>query len=124
MKNLLAFLVLISHVNFSLFIPQADEVDQYDAMGRQVNDINSLYEYVNEIVLGNMPTASQDEDDDTGRYYHIVKVTSFCFSQNIISLKKPELAGFQKIIFFDCFTLKLPSIFFEIQSPPPETQKI
>jgi hypothetical protein len=41
MKKLLAFILLLSHMNTSMFLPQVPEDDIYDGNGNQVDDINS-----------------------------------------------------------------------------------
>src|SRR5215204_2597422 len=119
MKNLLVFLVLLSHMNFSMFIPQLDEADRYDAPGKQEDDINSLYEFIDQVVLGNQDDTPEDEDDDNAVYYHIIKVDNYCSNQNIVLIKRPELS-LHKATFSVFLAGKIPSVFFEIQSPPPD----
>lgn len=120
MKNLFAFLVLISHMNFTMFIPQVDEVDGFDAAGQQVDDINSLYEYVDEVVLGHKDTTPEDEDDDSGAYYHIQKVDNYYCNRMVNVVKRAAFFANNKKNFPVLKQEKLPSVFFEIQCPPPE----
>jgi hypothetical protein len=120
MKNLLSILVLFGHMNFTMFIPQLDEADAFDKSGRQVDDINSLYEYIDEVVLGNVDPTPEDEDDDNGIYYHVQKVDDYSFSQKQFAIVRPELSLKKKTSFPIFLAEKIPSVFFEIQSPPPE----
>ncbi|HWJ92520.1 MAG TPA: hypothetical protein VNR87_15490 [Flavisolibacter sp.] len=120
MKNLLAFLVLLSHMNFSMFIPQLDEQDEQDEAGCQLDDVNSLYEYIDQVVLGHKDDTPEDEDNDSPAVYHIVKINGYSFSQNIVVIKRPELMLRNKAPYPLFVTQKMPSVFFEIQSPPPE----
>lgn len=120
MKKLLAFLVLLSHMNFSMFIPQVDEMDLFDANGTQTDDINSLFEYVDQVVLGNKNDTPQDEDDDNARYFHLVKMNDYAFQQQVIELKKATPHTATKTNYPPYLEQKLSSLYFDIQSPPPE----
>ena len=91
-KKLLALLVLISHINFSMFIPQLDELDVIDEKGYQVDDTNSLYDYIDEVVLRNKDITPDDEDDDALMYYHILKVGNYIFSEQVIVVNRPKLS--------------------------------
>lgn len=64
-----------------MFIAQVDEVDAYDANGCRVNDINSLAEYIHDVILDHHGKSRPDEDDDNARYFHIDKTFDFSFSQ-------------------------------------------
>src|SRR5215203_1092819 len=88
MKNLLAFLVLISHMNFSMFLPQMAEVDIYDANGMQQDDINSLIEYVDQVVLGNHDDTPEDEDDDSGQNFSLAKTVDYLYQQNFFVIEQ------------------------------------
>ena len=119
MKNLLAFLVLLSHMNFTMFIPQVDEIDHCNAQGKQEDDINSLYEYIDQIVLGNQDDTPEDEDDDQSRTFNLSKIDQYPFSRLVVTIKNPSEFNLKNT--YPLYLLKgLPSVFFEIQSPPPE----
>ncbi len=47
-----------------MFIPQLDELDVIDEKGYQLDDTNSLYDYIDEVILRNKDTTPEDEDDD------------------------------------------------------------
>ena len=79
LRKVLAFLLLVSHMNTSMFLPQVAEQDAYDSTGQQIDDINSVVELINEDVLGhhNQPI---DEDDDNGQnFLHVVKMVDYSY---------------------------------------------
>jgi hypothetical protein len=78
LRKVLAFILLISHMNTSMFLPQVVEQDAYDSTGQQVNDINSVWEFVDEEILGNDSTPF-DEDDDNGQNFHLVKTVDYSY---------------------------------------------
>jgi hypothetical protein len=70
-----------------MFIPQLDESDIFDKHGRQVGDINSLAEYIDNVVLGHDASNAADEDNDNPYDYHVTKVNAYSFSQQSYELK-------------------------------------
>jgi hypothetical protein len=120
MNRLLSFLVLISHMNFIMFIPQVEEIDLFNVQCVQEDDINSLYEYVDQIVLSGEDVSPEDEDDDTARYFYVTQVDQSPFHQLNIVLKNPAYSLPHKIDFPSDPNQKLPSLFSDIQSPPPK----
>ena len=120
MRKLLAFILLLSHINFSMFIAQVDEVDVYDKTGCQLADINTLGEFIDAAVNGTQNTPSQDEDDDNARYFHIDKVVNHTFQQQIAEVKKSYTIAKEKINYPPYIQNKLALVCFDIQSPPPE----
>ena len=115
----LAFLLLISHINFFMFIAQVDEVDVYDAHGCRINDINSLAEYVNDIILHHSNRPRPDEDDDNARYFHFVKLDGYSFGhQVVISGSIPAEIKGKKTPLYNS-NQKLLSVFYDVVTPPP-----
>ena len=117
LRNPLVFLLLVCHVNFFMFIAQVDEVDTYDATGRRINDINSLAEYINDVILHqNKPRP--DEDDNNARYFHPVKLAGYSFSQQVVVSKPTEVKS--RITYPSINTQKILSIFYDVATPPPK----
>ncbi|HMH22741.1 MAG TPA: hypothetical protein VK563_13235 [Puia sp.] len=118
MKKALAFLVLLSHMNTSMLLPQVPEQDHYDTNGRRLDDINSVVEYI-QVALGN-DTTPDDEDDDNGQTFHLVKAVDYIFSQphSIVQEKKP--AGRNTNHFPEYRSGKIEMIAIDIVTPPPE----
>jgi hypothetical protein len=79
LRKALAFLLLISHMNTSMFLPQVTEQDAFDRSGRPFNDINSLVEFVNEVILNHHQSPPIDEDDDNGQNFHMVKMVDYSY---------------------------------------------
>jgi hypothetical protein len=121
MKQLGIYILILLHLNVALF-PQLDEVDVYDVKtGRQIEDINTVFEWFG-VSLG-YDTDADDEDDDNGDERQIIKTVSF------ICAKITNFNDFitQQIIFFACenkyfefISPKIYAISFEIVAPPPE----
>lgn len=84
-----------------------------------VDDINSLSEFVYEVVLDHKDTTPEDEDNDQARDFHVLKLgTSFC--QNVVVIQFFDLE--KDVIVIDPIPVeeKISSVFFEIPSPPPK----
>ena len=120
MKKLLAFILLISHINFSMFIAQVDETDAYDKNGQQIDDINSLAEYISALITKDHHSSKKDEDDDNARYFHIEKQDTYCFNQMVVSIKRPAFNLGKKTCYPPYIQHRITPVFSEIQSPPPE----
>jgi len=117
MKKLLAFILLLSHMNTSMLLPQVPEDDVYDANGNQIDDINSVVEYV--MVYLGIDHHADDEDDDQGQNFHIVKIFEYCFQPISNEIKtnefitKPAMFGIYK-------ENRIPDVCFDIILPPPK----
>ena len=122
MKKVLAFLVLLSHMNTSMFLPQLPEIDAFDAGGKKLDDINSMVEYVG-VALG-YDTTPDDEDDDTGQAFHIAKVPNYFLFQSvsIVQIKKPQENNTTH--FPEYRADKIKAIAIDILTPPPEARNI
>jgi hypothetical protein len=120
MKKLLAFFVLLSHINFTMLIPQVDERDTFEQNGRQTDDINSLFEYIDQVVLGNRDDTPEDEDDDTARVFQVVKMDNYSFSQDVLVVDQAEFAFREKARYPLMATQKIPVVYFDVQLPPPK----
>ncbi len=117
MKKILAFILLISHMNTSMLLPQVPEVDIYDANGNQIDDINSVVEYV--MVKLGFDHHADDEDDDSGQNLHLVTGFQYTFEPYFLPLIKEYSAS--EINSFAEFThLKAPSVSYDIIVPPPK----
>jgi len=116
LKNLLAFILLLAHVNFSMFIAQVDEVDAYDKTGQQKEDVNSLVQYLADALhIKHKPL--KDSDDDNARYFHASKFDDYNFS--LLGVIRKEFFS-TPIKFPPYFVKPASSIFLDIQAPPPK----
>jgi hypothetical protein len=118
MKKITAFIMLLMHMNYFMFLPQIDEVDSYDASGQQIDDINSVVEYVR-VMLGLDKTAD-DEDDDRGNNFTLAKTCDYFYQQQITILETPGFIEISSRVYSE---YKIPAPLFtsyDIISPPPE----
>jgi hypothetical protein len=118
MKKLLAFILLLSHMNTSMFLPQVPEDDVYDGNGNQVDDINSVVEYIM-VTLG-LDHNADDEDDDNGQNLHLVKVFEYCFQPVFSEIKTTEFFITEPAAFGEYKEDKIPHVSFDIIIPPPK----
>lgn len=117
MKKVFAFILLLCHMNASMFLPQVPEDDVYDSNGVQVDDVNSVIEYI-EVAMG-YDTTPDDEDDDSGQNLHLVKNTDYNFQQQVVIIGKNGFAKIKKNEFSEYKIPVLTSPSFEILTPPP-----
>lgn len=118
MKKLLAFLLLVSHINTSMFLPQVPEMDMYDSNGNQLDDINSVVEYF-AVLLGYDHT-SDDEDNDNGQNFHLVKTVDFNFEHSFSIFNHNRLGEIITNNFSNFRSSKIERISFDIITPPPD----
>ena len=118
MKKCFAFILLVCHMNTSMFLPQIQEADLYDSNGQQVDDINSLVELIN-VQLGYDKTAD-DEDDDSGQNFHLVKNPEYSFQQQSVLIERADCTEMKNYTFSDYKMPAIKSVSFDILTPPPE----
>ncbi len=122
LKKILAYILLFAHLNTSMFIPQMDdEVDSYDSAGNQIDDINTLIEYIDQDILGHYDTSPEDEDDDTGRPLHVIKIVDYAYHPFFEEAQTKEAIKVEpQIVFTGYVEHKLPAGFTDILIPPPK----
>ena len=118
-KKLAAFLLLLSHINSSMLLPQADELDVY-ANGQQTDDINTVVEYIQQEVLDIPDETPEDEDDDKGQNLISWKWGDEAFQQVFtqIQVDHPQSDNFGKD--FPVYKEKEFLISYDITTPPPK----
>lgn len=114
-----AFILLLLHINFSMFIAQIDEEDIYDATFQQVQDINSLSDYLQQTFSHHKGNhKKKDSDDDNARYFHCLKPHFFLVQPAAIIKKESSLLLYKTLPLLD--ETALSSGFLNILSPPPK----
>lgn len=116
MKRLLAFVLLLSHMNTSMFLPQAPENDVYDKNGNQADDITSLVEFV--MVKLGIDHHADDENNDQGQNFHLIKIFDVRTPVVFNKLNKEFFLSSQA--FIDFKERKTQSVSFDIIIPPPK----
>lgn len=105
-------------MNTSMFLPQGAEVDQYDGNGQQIDDINSMVEFIT-VSLGYDHTAD-DEDDDSGQNFHIVKAFDYNFEQPFSLLQHNIVSKESSNEFPGYIMAGIKAVCFDVITPPPE----
>jgi hypothetical protein len=118
MKRIVAFFLLLCHMNNSMFLPQVEEVDVYDKNGVELDDINSVIELVR-VEMG-YDTTPDDEDSDNGQNFHLVKSVEYNFQQAVIVLERDDFAVVVEHEFDDYRIPALQSPNYDILTPPPD----
>jgi hypothetical protein len=123
MRKIITILIMLLHVNTSMFIPVMEEVDIFDAQGVQYDDINSTYEFVDQVVLGNKDDTPEDEDDDHAHEFNVVHLKMFIVPRLVASepaVKVTSVAWISKPGFMTGPEAKWASVPHEITGPPPK----
>lgn len=117
MRKVFSFILLLCHINASMFLPQVAEDDVVNSKGQYKDDINSISEYIC-VVLGYDHTAD-DEDDDSGQNFHLVNACDYFFQQEIVLIETKysnpvnyTYAGYRQ--------RKFSNPFYDIIAPPPK----
>ena len=99
-----------------------DEVDIFDKNGVQVDDINTVYEYINQIILNHKPQKPHpDEDDDQAHYFNVIKFQNFNITQYVINGLKKNIFGWSEKPVYTFFRdKKLLSPTQDVVVPPPK----
>lgn len=119
LRHFFAALLLISHINVAMFIAQVDEVDVFDAKGRPINDINTLSEYIHDVLLHKPNKPRQDEDDDNARYFQASSSPLYDFHQFKVKIS-PDHSAVEKKEYSLFKENKWFSPVLEISVPPPK----
>src|SRR5690242_6401983 len=100
-----------------MFIAQVDESDAFDKDGQQKEDVNSLFQYVQNVFhIKHKPV--KDTDDDNARYFHAVKDNEHYFTQYVA---RNDVYAMVPASFPLYIERKLSSISLDIQGPPPKS---
>jgi hypothetical protein len=121
MIKTIAYILLFIHISTTMFIPVVDEKDVYDVSGRQIDDINTIFEFVDQIILGHTDITPEDEDDDQAHFFTSITSISYYISaqEQQIAVNEPttrELAVAYPLLPVQ----KTSSVAYDILTPPPE----
>lgn len=123
MRRFLVYVVLLMHVNTYMFFPMVDETDVYEQPGQQKDDINSLAEYIYQILLGHRDSTPEDEDDDQAHFYQLKAPISYSITEQCQVPVKPErgYAWRPARVYGEDREMILFPVTHEIKSPPPDS---
>ncbi|MEP6748269.1 MAG: hypothetical protein ABJB86_11125 [Bacteroidota bacterium] len=120
LRKVVIFLVMLVHINGSMLLPQTAEQDIYDEQGQQKKDINTVIEYVDEIILGNHDKNPIDQDNDQGQNFHLVKMVDYYFEIDFTPVKRRVVIATAKEPFNIFSEEKLHPVTLDILAPPPK----
>jgi hypothetical protein len=120
LRKFVILIVTLVHINGSMFLPQVTEVDVYNAQGQQEDDINTVIEYIDELISDNHRSNPVDEDNDQGQNFHLVKIVDYYFENDFSSLKHKPVTAAAKNKFSILPEEKIFPVTLEIPAPPPK----
>ncbi|WP_344825336.1 hypothetical protein [Rurimicrobium arvi] len=129
MRRLTALLILLLHINTSLFIPVVDEVDMYDVSGRQVGDINSLVQLLGELITDCRFSPETDHDDDRAHFFNLTHhIHTYTFSRTTLTINDciPRISGYGTLSrrYEPVNDRRVRKGVTEILVPPPEKENV
>lgn len=98
-----------------MFFPQVEEKGNYDANGVEIDDVNSVSEYIS-IALG----YGHNKDGDNGMSFHIVKASSNYFQPVFYQIVARQAIEISKGKFSLFQTPSLMKMSTDIFIPPPQ----
>jgi hypothetical protein len=120
LRKLVIFIVMLVHINGSMLLPQVAETDVYNALGQREDDINTVIEYVDEVIMGNHTANPVDEDNDQGQNFHLVKIVDYYFEIDFTPIKHKPVVTTTKNKFCLFPEEKISPVTLEILAPPPK----
>lgn len=122
MHKVIAIILLILHINNSMFIPVMDEFEMFDVHGAVVDDVNSAYELVDQVILGHEDNSKDSESEDHAHYFSAADLKIFVAPQLIITTPRPEplIVWIDKPDYVFRPEDKWTSVTHEIIVPPPK----
>lgn len=118
MRRLLAFILLLSHMNTSMFFPQVPEQDVYDSRGNQLDNITSIVEWVR--VKTGFDHIADNENDNRAQNLHQVKDFQYTFDPTSFT---KNIAGQYQLVnihYPEYHSSKITSVAYDILVPPPK----
>jgi hypothetical protein len=101
-----------------MFLPQISEDDVFDANDKQLDDVNSVIEYF-QVALG-YDHHADDEDDDNGQNFHLVKNVEYNFQQIFFPVDTIVVVITTAPAFYHRDEDSFQSMTLEIDTPPPD----
>ncbi|MGZ8534890.1 MAG: hypothetical protein ACXWV4_05100 [Flavitalea sp.] len=103
-----------------MVLPQIGEKDLFDSQGIEQDDINSLVEYIDQVLLGNFDNSPEDEDNDNGQNFYQSNSYEYIFQADKRSLIDHMFFEWIELRYIDYKFLRPTTLNFDILSPPPE----
>ena len=117
MRRLLAFILVISHMNTSMFFPQVPEQDVYDSKGNQIDNITSIVEWVR-VKIGVDHTAD-NENDNRAQNLHPIKNLQYISDVYFTKVVK-EYSELANLNYAEYPKSTIQALSYDIIVPPPK----
>lgn len=118
MRRLLAFILILSHMNTSMFFPQVPEQDVYDSKGNQVDNITSIVEWVR--VQTGFDHTADNENGNRAQNLHQVKDFQYTFNPTAFTKNIAHYYQLVNMHYPEYRKSKIPSVSYDIIVPPPK----
>ncbi|HSV09366.1 MAG TPA: hypothetical protein VLI68_01260 [Hanamia sp.] len=118
MRKFLAFILLLSHMNTSMFFPQVPEQDVFDRKGNQLDNITSIVEWVR--VKTGLDHTADNENDNRAQNLHQVKDFQYTFDPTAFTKNIACYYQLLNIHYAEYRYSKIPSVTYDILIPPPK----
>lgn len=105
-------------MNTSMFLPQVPQHDVFDEDGNQLDDINSVVEYV--LVTLGIDDVADDEDNDNGQNFNIVTMTPCVIPPNSTLVEKPTIINNKKSSYLSSSNEDIALMSYDVIVPPPK----
>lgn len=120
MKRIIAFSLLCLFMNSAMLLPQVDEQWLHHSCSKHSNHVNSLVEWVDEVLLEHEDNSPEDEDDKK-TFVNSMIDEGFCHRQHQRQDLLPYLLpSADDGRFADYKEGKLLNLTLDISVPPPE----
>lgn len=116
-RRILAIFFILSNLNASMLLPEGDGFLYADNCNGNTDNINSLAEYINEIVLDNPDHSSDDQNADQDFHYAKQTVYHCQVPETRITWAAPD-AGSRD--FGEQIIPKIIPLHYEVIIPPPK----
>ncbi len=117
MRRLLAIVLLVSHMNTSMFFPQVPEQNVYDSKGNQLDNITSIVEWVR-VKIGVDHTA---DNENGNRAQNLNPVKNLQYTSDTYFTKvATEYSKLVNLHYVEYPKSSIPVLSYDIIVPPPK----
>ena len=108
------------HINTFMFFPAVPESDVDAVSGQQTDYVNTIFEYVNQVILGNPDSTPGDSRGQSHFFHHIVKVQQCVLFHFSIPPARDFSIKTDKVKYAVMHDNIGPELSYEIVTPPPK----
>jgi len=121
MRNVLIYLVLIIHINTTMFFPVVEETVRYDMKGKPVDDVTSVVEFVDQVLLEHKDDTPCDrEEDNREHFFSAFKCGFYLSPQQILYTQKQTFEPEPVIEYSETRQNAVSIVSYDILTPPPK----